>query len=201
MFEGIANNSISLAASNTEGIAGVSIDSSGQWVAVQHSSLTNMFHLATKLTHFQQFPNTTNATFSAATLIFSQSSQIVIYELVEIPPDLPQWAIALIALAALFFITILILVFIICGQKTQKKSLKDEVQQQKEILESVKRMRENVEEENEMCGICFEGECNSYISCNHYFHVRCIDKWVEESERSCPICSRPTNELEIIRIK
>ena len=71
MFEGIANNSISLAASNTEGISGVSIDSSGQWVAVQHSSLTDVFHLATELAHFQQFPNTTNATFSAATLILN----------------------------------------------------------------------------------------------------------------------------------
>jgi hypothetical protein len=45
---------------------------------------------------------------------------------------------------------------------------------------------------NESCLICIEkynvGEFKRYLpKCNHYFHKKCIDKWLRKNA-SCPIC-------------
>jgi len=45
---------------------------------------------------------------------------------------------------------------------------------------------------NEICFICMDYyKCNEYKrilpSCKHYFHKKCIDKWLKQ-KASCPIC-------------
>ena len=45
---------------------------------------------------------------------------------------------------------------------------------------------------NETCFICMEKyECNEFKrllpSCKHYFHKKCIDKWLK-NKASCPVC-------------
>lgn len=45
---------------------------------------------------------------------------------------------------------------------------------------------------NETCFICMDNyKCNEYKrilpSCKHYFHKKCIDKWLKQ-KASCPIC-------------
>ncbi|XP_058099836.1 RING-H2 finger protein ATL51-like [Magnolia sinica] len=48
-------------------------------------------------------------------------------------------------------------------------------------------------DERENCGICLdelgdsETEEVSVLSCSHPFHVRCLKRWLEESD-SCPLC-------------
>ena len=43
---------------------------------------------------------------------------------------------------------------------------------------------------NDVCSICLEklnGECAS-LKCCHYFHMRCIDNWIKEDGKTCPLC-------------
>ncbi|KAG6534264.1 uncharacterized protein LOC121985130 [Zingiber officinale] len=47
-------------------------------------------------------------------------------------------------------------------------------------------------EEAAQCFICLveyeEGDCMRLLPCNHEFHRTCIDKWLKEIHRVCPLC-------------
>ncbi|XP_042405841.1 uncharacterized RING finger protein C4G3.12c-like [Zingiber officinale] len=49
-------------------------------------------------------------------------------------------------------------------------------------------------EEAAQCYICLveyeEGDCMRLLPCNHEFHRTCIDKWLKENHRVCPLCRR-----------
>ena len=48
-------------------------------------------------------------------------------------------------------------------------------------------------EDNDMCFIC-QDEINTKISCNHYFHEECTNRWIEESNNNtCPYCRKHLN--------
>ena len=51
-----------------------------------------------------------------------------------------------------------------------------------------------------VCGVCFGGNCNGYIGCEHHFHIRCLEKLLE-IESKCPTCGYPTTELDIIKVR
>jgi hypothetical protein len=42
------------------------------------------------------------------------------------------------------------------------------------------------------CSICIENfKLNEYyrkLNCNHYFHKRCIDRWIKKDKNECPMC-------------
>jgi hypothetical protein len=42
------------------------------------------------------------------------------------------------------------------------------------------------------CSICIENfKVNEYyrkLNCNHYFHKRCIDRWIKKDKNECPMC-------------
>ena len=43
---------------------------------------------------------------------------------------------------------------------------------------------------NEKCSICHEDIKNDIVrklNCNHFFHYKCIDKWLE-GKHQCPLC-------------
>jgi hypothetical protein len=39
----------------------------------------------------------------------------------------------------------------------------------------------------EECSICLESETNVTLLCNHTFHKKCIDEWLNK-KNNCPIC-------------
>ncbi|CAL5094730.1 unnamed protein product [Urochloa decumbens] len=47
-------------------------------------------------------------------------------------------------------------------------------------------------EEAAQCYICLveyeEGDCVRVLPCNHEFHLTCVDKWLKEIHRVCPLC-------------
>lgn len=56
----------------------------------------------------------------------------------------------------------------------------------------------------EECSICLEMLKNeiAHLSCNHFFHYRCIGEWINKNNKNnkeilCPICNQP---FEIINI-
>ena len=38
------------------------------------------------------------------------------------------------------------------------------------------------------CPICLEGLSDTITKCNHSFHTKCIDEWIENDKDTCPIC-------------
>lgn len=38
------------------------------------------------------------------------------------------------------------------------------------------------------CPICLEGLSDIITECNHSFHMKCIDEWVENDKDTCPMC-------------
>lgn len=51
----------------------------------------------------------------------------------------------------------------------------------------------------EKCIICLENYTErSYkrnLPCEHYFHKKCIDKWILDCKPSCPLCLKDYSEL------
>jgi hypothetical protein len=49
-------------------------------------------------------------------------------------------------------------------------------------------------EDKEQCSICLEmyqiGLYKRNLKCGHSFHKKCIDKWINFSKSSCPICRK-----------
>ena len=66
----------------------------------------------------------------------------------------------------------------------------------KEMLKSIgkyKKVKENNKELlNSECSICIDSfKPNEYyrkLGCNHYFHKRCIDRWIKKDKNECPMC-------------
>ena len=56
--------------------------------------------------------------------------------------------------------------------------------------EKYKRITSN--ETDKTCSICFEqfkeGEYKRTLTCKHEYHKKCIDKWINKGNYSCPIC-------------
>jgi len=51
----------------------------------------------------------------------------------------------------------------------------------------------------EECTICKEVLANARkLSCNHYFHLMCLSRWIEKGNKSCPLC-RKDIELNLSR--
>lgn len=49
---------------------------------------------------------------------------------------------------------------------------------------------ESNESNDNTCSICLEKikeEC-AVLKCQHYFHLECIEKWIEEDGKTCPLC-------------
>lgn len=50
----------------------------------------------------------------------------------------------------------------------------------------------------DMCPVCMEpyeiGQNRKCLPCNHVFHSKCIDMWLENSSRNCPIDGLPVDE-------
>ncbi|KAL1202165.1 putative E3 ubiquitin-protein ligase XERICO [Cardamine amara subsp. amara] len=39
-----------------------------------------------------------------------------------------------------------------------------------------------------LCGFKEEGEVSELVSCKHYFHTACLDKWFGNNHTTCPLC-------------
>ncbi|BAF17349.1 E3 ubiquitin-protein ligase RLIM [Oryza sativa Japonica Group] len=67
----------------------------------------------------------------------------------------------------------------------------------KEVVERLpvkvyRRSLKHQTEEAAQCYICLveyaEGDCVRILPCNHEFHLTCVDKWLKEIHRVCPLC-------------
>ena len=59
--------------------------------------------------------------------------------------------------------------------------------------------------EEEPCPVCTEPlkvgqEVYEGTSCNHVFHKKCAKQWMEKGEFTCPICRKPWNRGEYLRL-
>ena len=77
--------------------------------------------------------------------------------------------------------------------KKQKKTI-DNLGEIFEEQELTKDMLEKGEQKN--CSICLDdfvvGEKIMYLPCFHYYHSKCIEKWMQNSDK-CPLCN---NEIK-----
>ncbi|KAL9311021.1 putative Zinc finger, RING-type [Arabidopsis thaliana] len=39
-----------------------------------------------------------------------------------------------------------------------------------------------------LCGFKEEEEVSELVSCKHYFHSACLDKWFGNNHTTCPLC-------------
>lgn len=55
--------------------------------------------------------------------------------------------------------------------------------------------KRSVQAEQTTCAICFEELKGDFkiLSCQHKFHVGCIDRWFRE-QQNCPVCRRCTTQ-------
>eukprot|EP01068_Selenidium_serpulae_P014763 Selendium_serpulae@DN6140_c2_g1_i12.p1 len=55
-------------------------------------------------------------------------------------------------------------------------------------------MEKNADEDNSQCMICFEeyavGDVVRFLPCMHRFHTACVDPWLKERSKLCPICKK-----------
>ncbi|KAI5059481.1 hypothetical protein GOP47_0025800 [Adiantum capillus-veneris] len=60
----------------------------------------------------------------------------------------------------------------------------------------------NKEEQALQCHICLvdyeEGDCLRVLPCSHEYHMTCIDKWLKEVHRVCPLCRRDVCDLPVV---
>lgn len=51
----------------------------------------------------------------------------------------------------------------------------------------------------DICPVCMDayeiGQCRKFLPCNHVFHAKCIDMWLEYSSRNCPVDGLPVDEV------
>ena len=50
----------------------------------------------------------------------------------------------------------------------------------------------------DICAVCMEiyevGQNRKFLPCNHVFHAKCIDMWLEYSSMNCPVDGLPVND-------
>ena len=75
-------------------------------------------------------------------------------------------------------------------QMKQKKKTIDNLAEIIEEKSLTKEMLEKGEQKN--CSICLDdfvvGDKIIYLPCFHYYHAKCIEKWVKTSDK-CPLCN------------
>ncbi|KAL4219289.1 hypothetical protein ACF0H5_021869 [Mactra antiquata] len=68
----------------------------------------------------------------------------------------------------------------------------------KTLLDNFKTDTVNETSAGDICPVCMEvymlGESRKYLPCNHVFHSKCIDMWLENSSRNCPIDGLPVDD-------
>ncbi|CAN8313320.1 unnamed protein product [Cochlearia groenlandica] len=101
-------------------------------------------------------------------------------------------------------------VFQIVGSESEDTSMEREEQETREdfvrrrrsrriSITQFKSMCENRGEEEEeeksvecccvcLCGFKEEEEVSELVSCKHYFHKACLDKWFGNNHTTCPLC-------------
>ncbi|KAK6946571.1 Zinc finger, RING-type [Dillenia turbinata] len=79
-----------------------------------------------------------------------------------------------------------------------------------EVVESLPvkcytKVQKNQNEEAAQCYICLveydEGDSMRVLPCNHEFHRTCIDKWLKEIHRVCPLCRRDISRSESVDVE
>jgi len=63
---------------------------------------------------------------------------------------------------------------------------------------------EGAEDEDVMCIVCLNNmakheEIRRLMNCSHIFHRGCLDKWLNDDQRTCPVCRSPFLSDEIER--
>eukprot|EP01095_Lingulamoeba_sp_RSL-Kostka_P016747 TRINITY_DN82_c0_g1_i1.p1 TRINITY_DN82_c0_g1~~TRINITY_DN82_c0_g1_i1.p1 ORF type:complete len:306 (+),score=71.05 TRINITY_DN82_c0_g1_i1:509-1426(+) len=57
----------------------------------------------------------------------------------------------------------------------------------------------SIEKEDAMCSICFDDyekdDKIRYLPCDHHFHSKCVDQWLEKN-KTCPLCRKPIDQEE-----
>ena len=83
---------------------------------------------------------------------------------------------------------------VLVGMTTATKPIRKDIKQRlKKRLESTEEILKEESEESEIdCVICFEGMKNrhqkfSCHQCNNTFHMLCISKWLRNKD-TCPLC-------------
>lgn len=65
----------------------------------------------------------------------------------------------------------------------------------KDILSSLETDTVVPESAGELCAVCMDpyevGQSRKFLPCNHVFHTKCIDMWLENSSQNCPIDNLP----------
>jgi hypothetical protein len=58
------------------------------------------------------------------------------------------------------------------------------------FIDKCTRIKKN--EEDKVCSICLnnfkKNELKRTLHCNHEYHKKCIDKWINKNNNSCPTC-------------
>ena len=65
----------------------------------------------------------------------------------------------------------------------------------RDVLSSLKTDTVTSESAGELCAVCMDpydiGQSRKFLPCNHVFHTKCIDMWLENSSQNCPIDNLP----------
>ncbi|WUR03134.1 E3 ubiquitin-protein ligase RNF13 [Vairimorpha necatrix] len=71
---------------------------------------------------------------------------------------------------------------------------KNSAKMKKEHLKKFKRFRVTEKMMKESCSICMtrykKREMARTLSCDHTFHVKCVDKWLLQHNCTCPVCRK-----------
>ncbi len=83
------------------------------------------------------------------------------------------------------------------GQVLMKNHKKKTVDNLAELIEERSLTKEMLEKgEQKSCSICLDdfvvGDKIMYLPCFHYYHSKCIEKWMQNSDK-CPLCN---NEIK-----
>lgn len=80
---------------------------------------------------------------------------------------------------------------------TYSQQLKNAIELVKNVYKNTEHTLMSVDVSDKQCSICLEllqGKSISYCYCGHYFHSKCINRWLKKHD-SCPYCRSICNKI------
>ncbi|KAG9287438.1 hypothetical protein G9A89_023810 [Geosiphon pyriformis] len=126
-----------------------------------------------------------------------------------IKDDLLQWPLLDVIIVVILSPTVVMIFIYVLWRIRQRQLIKQDIAPQQVVYNLPTKIfysAKSQENDPQECAICLEDYVDEdklrIMPCKHEFHIACIDSWLTERKRFCPICKRdiclPTEETPLL---